>query len=398
MDYEKEYKSLIAKVKKAHQFAQTDSTKSVLEDILPQLRESEDERIRKGLIEVVSDIAGCWPFEEHRITKKEALAYLERQKEQKPIEDVIKNITKNKEAAIKFLKSAGIMDDNGELAEMYRSEQKLVDYDHEMWRNCEANFEGGKKEVIEHPEKYGLQKEQKLTISDEAIREGIVHFGITQYQIDNWLKKHINIIKQKEQNPKIIIPKFHIGEYIKPKPYNEKHLIKSINEKGYILDIDFVVPFKDEDVWEVVEQKSAEWSKDEQDKLNRIYHILGQAADTHAFSTTCRLIGDKEAVELQDFLRSIAKPEVKPAEWSEEDEGYMGEIIRIINRETALYPKGGATEDLNNDLIAWLKSLRHSWKPSEEQMEALETAERWYSDNMGCNLTLVSLVEQLKKL
>jgi hypothetical protein len=32
------------------------------------------------------------------------------------------------------------------------------------------------------------------------------------------------------------------------------------------------------------------------------------AADTHAYSTTCRLIGDKEAVELQDFLRTIAKP------------------------------------------------------------------------------------------
>ena len=39
---------------------------------------SEDERIRKGLIEVVSDIAGGWPFEKHRITKKEAITYLER--------------------------------------------------------------------------------------------------------------------------------------------------------------------------------------------------------------------------------------------------------------------------------------------------------------------------------
>ncbi|MBO7693552.1 MAG: hypothetical protein J6T10_13050 [Methanobrevibacter sp.] len=48
--------------------------------------------------------------------------------EQKSIEDVIKDITKNKESAIKFLKSAGIMDDNGELAEMYRSEQKPADH------------------------------------------------------------------------------------------------------------------------------------------------------------------------------------------------------------------------------------------------------------------------------
>lgn len=43
--------------------------------------ESEDERIQKGLIKVVSDIAGGWPFEKHRITKKEAIAYLEKQKE-----------------------------------------------------------------------------------------------------------------------------------------------------------------------------------------------------------------------------------------------------------------------------------------------------------------------------
>lgn len=56
----------------------------------------------------------------------------------------------------------------------------------------------------------------------------------------------------------------------------------------------------------------------------------------------------------------------KSAEWSEEDEDYMNAIITIINRETALYPKGGATEELNNDLIAWLKSLRPSWKPSEQ--------------------------------
>ena len=39
-------------------------------------------------------------------------------------------------------------------------------------------------------------KEQKPVISDEAIRDGVVHFGITQYQIDNWLKKHINVIEQ----------------------------------------------------------------------------------------------------------------------------------------------------------------------------------------------------------
>lgn len=55
-----------------------------------------------------------------------------------------------------------------------------------------------------------------------------------------------------------------------------------------------------------------EWSEEDKRKLNRIYEILGMAADTHAYSTTCRLIGNKEAIELQDFLCSIAKPLTDP--------------------------------------------------------------------------------------
>jgi hypothetical protein len=50
MDYEKKYKELAGKIKKAYLYAQTDSTKAVLEDIMPELKESEDERIRKNCI------------------------------------------------------------------------------------------------------------------------------------------------------------------------------------------------------------------------------------------------------------------------------------------------------------------------------------------------------------
>ena len=30
--------------------------------------------------------------------------------------------------------------------------------------------------------------------SEEALREGIGHYGITQHQIDKWLKKYITIV------------------------------------------------------------------------------------------------------------------------------------------------------------------------------------------------------------
>ena len=76
--------------------------------------------------------------------------------------------------------------------------------------------------------------------------------------------------------------------------------------------------------------------------------ILGQAADEKPFGSSKRIIGDKEAVELQDFI----------------------------------------------------KSLRPSWKPSEEQMEALHTA--MYLEEMqfygGLKDKLRDLYVQLKKL
>lgn len=251
--------------------------REVLETLIPELRESKDEKIRLFLIKKFSDLGEIWP----EYSSKTIISWLEKQKVQKPIEDVVKDITKNKESAIKFLKSAGIMDDNGELAEIYRSEQKSTDYDHEMWKNCEANFEGGKKEVIDHPEKYGLQK-------------------------------------------------------------------------------------------------SAEWS--ERDKI-----IIEGA---------CNALKIYGHTKLASMLESIS-PQPKQ-EWSEGDEILR---VRTINRLETLNFHGISGKEIRES-IDWLKSLRPQphWKPSEEQMEALETAERWYSDNMGCNFALVSLCEQLKKL
>ena len=55
MNYEKEYKKLKADIEKAYLFAQTDSTKAVLEHILPELKESDGERIRKELLAWLKD-------------------------------------------------------------------------------------------------------------------------------------------------------------------------------------------------------------------------------------------------------------------------------------------------------------------------------------------------------
>lgn len=59
-----------------------EALKVVLEETYPELKESEDERIRKFLIEKCNE--GHWP-ERNAFKKEQVIAYLERQKEQKPV-------------------------------------------------------------------------------------------------------------------------------------------------------------------------------------------------------------------------------------------------------------------------------------------------------------------------
>lgn len=61
MDYKKKYKEIVGQLKKAYLYAQTDSTKAVLEEILPELAESEDDKIRKELLDFCKSKAEKYP-------------------------------------------------------------------------------------------------------------------------------------------------------------------------------------------------------------------------------------------------------------------------------------------------------------------------------------------------
>lgn len=86
-------------------------------------------------------------------------------------------------------------------------------------------------------------------------------------------------------------------------------------------------------------------------------------------------------------------------EWSEEDEEMIGCIIDDI-REAKRNSDKEYFKELCDKEIAWLKSLRPSWKPSEEHLSALLAVFN-DPDNIGsqtCQLALTDLYEQLKKL
>lgn len=78
------------------------------------------------------------------------------------------------------------------------------------------------------------------------------------------------------------------------------------------------------------EQKPIEWSEEDKRKLNMLYSIVSQAADAHAFFTTTRLISDRDAIELHDFLKSL-RPQLqwKPSEEQMEAFKWSLEILNF---------------------------------------------------------------------
>ena len=87
--------------------------------------------------------------------------------------------------------------------------------------------------------------------------------------------------------------------------------------------------------------------------------------------------------------------EQKPA-WSEEDETKLNDVIHLIEKHC------GLVESIRNHYVKFLKSLRPSWKPTQEQMNELWSAISYIelpgSNYLGVPELLESLYEQLEKL
>lgn len=186
------------------------------------------------------------------------------------------------------------------------------------------------------------QGEKKPVISDEAIREGVAHFGITQYQINNWLKKYIDIEKQGEKNE------------------HAKHPDMVANLKEYLANTP-------------KEQLEKDW-----DELKR-WNNVGPT--------------------VEEFLYGKQNPA-----WSKEDEKMFEFWNLYYDHKVGDMPNKDVVENLEK-FRDWLKSLkeRYTWKPSEKQMEILQIAHNrivmMHDSQANEDASMIrSLIDDLKKL
>jgi hypothetical protein len=83
MDYKEEYKRALSMAKMwCRNTAMPDNVKEIFSKIFPELKESEDERIRKWLIDTIKAVPND-SIEWEKIDKSDILAWLEKQGEQK---------------------------------------------------------------------------------------------------------------------------------------------------------------------------------------------------------------------------------------------------------------------------------------------------------------------------
>lgn len=279
--------------------ALSNKTKEALDVLIPELADSEDERIRKGLIEALktSKTVGELKFILPESTREECIAYLEKQKE--------KEIPK---WMPKFL-------------DELRSKKHYFDWDEHR------DIEGSILAIIDFiaPD-YFTEKDKKEQKPDKC--KGCAMFLSGECTHPNG--------KCKNAKPK------------------------------------------------------QEWSEEDEEALDMCLDAIPKAWKT------------KSGILLTKWLKDNIHLQSKQ-EWSEEDEKMLNNLIWAVHMKSISPCDEMDDRNVYEKYESFLKSLRPSWKPSEEQMKQLENA--MMLPEFGPMVTtkkqypaLESLYKQLKKL
>ena len=199
MDYEKAYKAVLKTATQWIKDGCTDKERICLESVFPELRESEDEKIRKALV-IMMKVPRKEIFEAQGITKEQALAYLEKPKEQGHICD-----SAQFEEGFKAGRESGLRDGQKYVLNNLDSYGlcKPAEWSEENENNLELVIDCIYKFYPDPVMKYKLKEwlkslrpvKQEWSEEDERILKGIIglidhdqHYGVSNNEMISWLK------------------------------------------------------------------------------------------------------------------------------------------------------------------------------------------------------------------
>lgn len=370
----------------------------------------EDEWIRKHIIKILENLAPChWDGNE----KARCIAYLERQKEQKPAERNEKNEMEPMEIkyAEKIYKVYGtkelpggivgyiIEDEPGHYDCIIHPDEVLgggygikscgtpyptkdITFDKQPTEWSEEEKErirqSGRLDVCYNPEKYGLCHKTEWGEGEMNVLDSIID------DYENAAKSFCGY------DGKIMFLKaLRDGEYGLSKQEWSEEDIKKIRLEEYTKG------FNDA----AFGGKLKEWSEEDEKMLQRIIRYTESeyqdwCNDKYGNSEIVS-DGKQSCLERLDWLKNRLKSlRLQPKqEWDEED-NIIKNVVSYLNGEYG-FNTHYDEDAYRRGLVRQLKSLQSHWKPSEEQMRAVfDASER--NDKLGS--VLRNLYDDLKKL
>lgn len=428
------YDEALERAKKVHKYSSDIAEIKRMEEIFPVLKESEDEEIRKWIIDDIRYNMNNEPLNnsEYKKEAEKAIAWLEKQG-QKPADKVetkfhegdwivfngltlyVKEVVNYTKQVVKgYYRTIAVdgipnsydwdIDNAARLWTIQDAKDGDVLIDKSHVGECVFIFKEARpsdiKTEVNNPlaiigycgiNHIGFTSQLSgLGFGDTA---NCTYYPATKEQRDLLFRKmqeagYTFDFKKKELKKL----KFKVGDEIITE--NEESLtITRIDEKGYWSNDLFICDFDSECVWDLVEQKPAEWKQENVEELsgfeNAMMHVGGSFFGENAGLDP----NDTDIIKEQAELLLELAPKT---EWSEEDESMYTRTLGILGK---CYM--GQLPTKVEEELKWLKSIkqRHTWKPSDDQMKALADALS-LAKNCGEEraFDLRTLYEQLKKL
>ena len=407
---------------------------SMIENIFPELKENEDERIRNFLISKMKEVGNVWK----EYSSKDIIAWLEKQAEQKPIRPV----WKYKKDNTPLLRDSFILNKYGCVAKSPSgalvSDVWVLDFD-ELAKLPKEEFE-----------KQGEQKpadkiEPKFRVGDWVVQENIGVYKIVEickswYEVIDFKEHHYSISFNNENmchlwtiqdakdgdvlatdNDGICIFDGTVEEGIYPFAYCglTRYGFESYDRKLPFTHDNNVYPATKEQcdlLFKKMKEAGYEWDaeKKELKKIKQKTTKLPNGEDYgidslyHAARILEKTLGDVDGYQSDDgilehkcAIEAVNRLYKQKSTWSEEDESMLQNILECLKNGWSKLP----TDILKYE--SWLKSIkeRYTWKPSDEQIEALLKLEEMHvleheknQENAHLYMVIKSLKEQLWKL
>ena len=344
--------------------------------------ESEDERIRNLIINHLTQERGSLSNDE----AVEAIDWLEKQGESNPYSGT--SFEYNGHTWGMCARDNGVeIGFDGELKAFLSSEKSFIYPIHlQPDLTSKSALEAAKEENLSDDKihLWTIQDAKDGDVLASKDKEDILIYK-SYSVIDLLLTSHISFSKKEGFCPRQYSA-WDSNEFIPATKEQRDLLFKKMHEAGYMWDSDSkrLLSLKAEPSGE----QRPVWNEEDEKRIFRIKLSLQKDMMIHK-NSGCDIA---DLQDCEDWLMNLYESHrVQPKqEWSEEDEKRLKSCLNILQAKGMM----GVTDTINTK---WLKSLkeRYTWKPSDEQMEALLNTlhpdDPYYVD-------LSSLYNDLKKL